>query len=105
MNDSEFEVLADRTLKQLEMLLDRCEADIDVSMVGSGVLEVEFSDRSKIVVNRHVANQELWLAGRSGGFHFRWDGALWRDTRDQRELIDALSTLVSQHAGETIHLA
>ena len=46
------------------------------------MLEIEFADGSKIIVNRHGAAREIWVAARSGGFHFRWDGAAWRDTRD-----------------------
>jgi CyaY protein len=44
------------------------------------------------------------VAARSGGFHFRWDGAVWRDTRDDVELLEKLSTLASQQAGETVVL-
>ena len=47
----------------------------------------------------------MWVAARSGGFHFRWDGKSWRDTRDQGEFIEALSALVSAQAGETVRLS
>jgi len=68
------------------------------------VLEIEFEDGSKIIVNRHGVAREIWVAARSGGFHFRWDGADWRDTRDGAELLAKLSTLASQQAGETVEL-
>ncbi|MFZ1245749.1 MAG: iron donor protein CyaY, partial [Azonexus sp.] len=69
-----------------------------------GVLEIEFDDGSKIIVNRHGVAKEIWVAARAGGFHFRWDGTAWRDTRDSCELMEKLSTLASQQAGETIVL-
>jgi len=48
--------------------------------------------------------REIWVAARAGGFHFRWDGELWRDTRDAQELMAKLSLLASQQAGEAINL-
>ena len=94
MNDSEFNVLADAALAKIEALLEASEADLDFSTVASGVIEIELAGGEKIVVNRHAAAQEIWIAARSGGFHFRWDGAHWRDTRDGRELLAALQALL-----------
>ncbi|SDI60589.1 iron donor protein CyaY [Propionivibrio dicarboxylicus] len=102
MNDSEFNVLADQMLDRIEAALDRCDADIDCARSGDGVLEIEFDDGGKIVVNRHGAAQEIWVAARSGGFHFRWDGAVWRDTRDASELTAALARLVSAQSGAAV---
>ena len=105
MDDSEFNRLADTALKQIETALENSGADLDFSMVSSGVLEIELDDGSKIIVNRHSAAQEVWVAARSGGFHFRWDGQAWRDTRDSSELMLALSALIARQSGETISLA
>ena len=104
MNDSEFNTLADTALKQIETGLEASAADLDFAMVSAGVLEIEFADGSKIIVNRHGAAKEMWVAARSGGFHFRWDGKVWRDTRDNAELMAALSALVSAQAGEPVVL-
>jgi len=104
MNDSEFGALADAALKHIETGLERSDADLDFAMVTAGVLEIEMADRSKIIVNRHAAAQEMWVAARSGGFHFRWDGKVWRDTRDGGELMAALSALASAQSGETVNL-
>ena len=104
MNDSEFNALADEALTRIEAGLERSGADLDFAMISSGVLEIEFPDGGKIVVNRHAAAREIWVAARSGGFHFRWDGQVWRDTRDSSELMSALSALVSKQSGETVDL-
>ena len=104
MNDSEFNTLADAALSRIETGLDACDADLDFAMVSAGELEIEFADRSKIIVNRHGAAKELWVAARSGGFHFRWDGQHWRDTRDGGELLAALSALVSAQCGMPLSL-
>ncbi len=104
MNESEFNALADATLKQIESGLEASGADLDFAMISDGVLEIEFADGGKIIVNRHGAAQEVWVAARSGGFHFRWDGEVWRDTRDSSELLAALSALVSVQGGEPVSL-
>lgn len=104
MNETEFRVLADAAFDRLEAALDACDAEIDWTQVGAGVVELEFANGSKIVVNRHAAAREIWVAARSGGFHFRWDGECWRDTRDGRELFEALSALASLQAEQTLRL-
>lgn len=105
MNDSEFNTLADEALKQIEAGLEQSDADLDFAMVSAGVLEIELPDGSKIIVNRHSAAREVWVAARSGGYHFRWDGSAWRDTRDQSELMAALSRILSLQSGESVELS
>ena len=88
MTESEFETLAGDALAALERAFEAAVPDADVQTKGSGVLEIEFEDGSKMVINRHGAAREIWVAAKSGGFHFRYDGALWRDSRDGTELFD-----------------
>lgn len=104
MDDKEFNTLAEATLARIDAALEASVADVDCQLAAGGVLEIEFDDGSKIIVNRHGVAREIWVAARSGGFHFRWDGAVWRDTRDATELMEKLSMLASQQAGETVKL-
>ena len=105
MDDKEFNTLAEATLARIDAALEASGADVDCQVAAGGVLEIEFDDGSKIIVNRHGVAREIWVAARSGGFHFRWDGTVWRDTRDDAELMAKLSTLASQQAGERIELS
>jgi CyaY protein len=105
MTDAEFESLADATLAAVERALDRAELDIDLQAKGAGVLELEFADGSKMVINRHAAAREIWVAARSGGFHFRHENGAWRDSRDGGELFASLSRLVSAQSGTAVILA
>jgi CyaY protein len=105
MDDREFNALADDALARIEAALEATGAEVDFELAPGGVLEIEFADRSKIIVNRHGVAREIWVAARAGGFHFRWDGAAWRDTRDSAELMEKLSALASQQAGEQVRLA
>jgi CyaY protein len=104
MTETEFERLAGETLQQVERALEESGVDADFELKDGGVLELEFADGSKVIVNRHGAAREIWIAARSGGFHFRWDGAAWRDTRDGGELFAALSQIVSAQGGRPVAL-
>jgi iron-sulfur cluster assembly protein CyaY len=104
MNDAEFDSLADAALRDVERALEASNLDLDFELREGGVLEVEFADGSKVIVNRHGAAREIWVAARSGGFHFRWDGSAWRDTRDGTELFAALSRVATLQAGQPVRL-
>lgn len=104
MTESEFTERADAALARLEAALESAGADVDFELKDGGVLELEFADRTKMIVNRHAAAQEVWVAAKAGGFHFRWDGTRWVNTRDGEELFAALSRLVSAQAGEEVPL-
>ena len=104
MTESEFETLAGAALAALESAFEASLPDADVQTKGEGVLEIEFEDGSKMVINRHGAAREIWVAAKSGGFHFRYDGALWRDTRGGTELFAAVSKLASQQGGAPVLL-
>jgi len=99
MTESEFDALAGAALSALERAFEASAPDADVQAKGEGLIEIEFEDGSKMVINRHTAAREIWVAARQGGFHFRHDGSEWRDTRDGAELFAAVSLLASQQAG------
>ena len=105
MNEAEFVSLAEQALRAIEQALEASGLEADFELKDAGVLEIEFADSSKVIVNRHAAAREIWLAARSGGFHFRWDGTAWRDTRDGTELFAALSRIASLQAGQPVKLA
>jgi CyaY protein len=105
MNDAEFATLSGAALDRIEQQLEASGADLDFDLAAGGVLEIEFADGSKIIVNRHAVAQEIWVAAKSGGFHFRHDGDVWRDTRDSEELMVKLSRLATAQAGEPVLLS
>jgi len=104
MTPSEFDSLADAMLERIARAVEASGADCDCEPKGSGVLELEFADGSRIVVNRHSAASQIWVAARSGGYHFRWDGSDWVDTREGGELLAALSKLVSEQSKRAVVL-
>jgi len=104
MTETEFNQLVDDTLMRVEEAIEASGADIEYETV-SGILNLEFEDGSKIIINRQGATQELWVAAKSGGFHYRWTDGAWRNTRDGSDFMAALSRCASQQAGEAVDLA
>ena len=104
MTEAEFAERADAALARIDAALEESGVDADVERKEGGVIEIEFADRSRMVITRHAAAREIWVAARVGGFHFRWDGSAWRDTRDGAELFSALSRLVSGQSGQPVIL-
>jgi CyaY protein len=109
--DSAFIATADATLAAIGAAIDAALAGngngadngTDWSLI-DGILEIECSDGSKLIVNRHVPNREIWVAARSGGFHFRADGDTWRDRRSGGELATQLKGLLRDQAGLEVDL-
>lgn len=105
MDETRFNQLADEMLSRIEALLEGVEADFDFELKPGGVIELDFDEGGKIILNRHTAAREIWIAARSGGFHFKPEGDDWIDTRDGTPLVKALERCMSQQAGEPLHLA
>ena len=105
MNETEFNARAEGTLAAIVRALEASAADCDSEFKGDGVLELEFEAGSKIIVNRHGPAREIWVAAKSGGYHFRFDGERWVNTRDGDELFAALSRYVSEQSGSPVVLS
>ena len=101
MNETDFLRLTIETLARIEQGLE--DAELDFESPADGILEIEFDNGSKMVINRHNVAQEIWVAARSGGFHFRRDGEVWRDTRDNAELLSKLTALISDQGGVAVN--
>lgn len=107
MNESEFQEIADQTIEDLQDAIDDSGADIDYDEIG-GVLTLEFEDSSKIIFSKQGAMNQLWMAARSGGFHFDYDEGAQQwicDSGDNEELYSMLSRLSTEQAGEEVRLS
>ncbi len=102
MTDTEFMDRAESVLRAIEARCDRIndesDTDIDNQRVG-GMVTLVFRDRSQIEVNLQKPLHEIWLAARSGGYHYKFDGRSWQDTKGQGEFFASLSRYASEQAG------
>lgn len=102
MTDPEYMDRAESALAAIERACDRIndatEADIDNQRVG-GMITLSFPNGSQLIVNLQKPLQEIWLAARSGGYHYRHDGTVWVDTKTGEEFFANLSREASLQAG------
>lgn len=106
MNESEFHEIADQTIEDIQDAVDTSGADIDYDEIG-GVLTLEFEDGSKIIFSKQAAMNQLWMAAKSGGFHFDYDenSEQWLcDSGDNEEMYAMLSRLSTEQAGEDVSI-
>jgi len=107
MNESEFHTIADKTIADIQDAIDESGADIDYDDVG-GVLTLEFENGSKIIFSKQPPALQLWMAARSGGFHFDYDSGQQRwicDSANNEELYAMLSRLSTEQGGEEVELS
>jgi len=108
MTDIEYMDRAEALLKAIELACDRLndatDADIDNQRVG-GMITLTFANRSQIIVNLQKPLQEVWLAARAGGFHYRFADGIWIDTKGQGEFFENLSRYASEQAGQPLRFS
>ena len=105
MNESDFDRLAEETMAAIEDAIESCDVDIDYDTAG-GILTLEFTNGSQIIINKQTPLSQIWVAARSGGFHFDYDGAgeRWLLQGKDEELFSCLSRYCSEQAGEQVDL-
>ena len=107
MNESEFQEIAGQTIEDIQDAIDDSGADMDYDEIG-GVLTLEFEDGSKIIFSKQGAMNQLWMAAKSGGFHFDYNEETEQwicDSGDKEEMYSMLSRLSTEQAGESINLS
>jgi len=108
MTDPEFMDRAEALLRRVEASCDRIndetDADIDNQRVG-GMVTLTFRNGSQIVVNLQKPLHEVWMAARSGGFHYKFDGAQWIDTKGNGEFFANLTRCAGEQAGRPLQFA
>jgi CyaY protein len=109
MTDLEFQDRAEELLRAIEVACDRfndeTDVDIDNQRVG-GMITLEFSNRTQIVINLQKPLHEVWLAAKSGGYHFKQSEGCWVDTKDaSSEFFQRLSLEASRAAGRPLAFA
>ena len=105
LSAAEYESRTRAVLAAIEASADRFlqedVVDIDAGRTG-GLLELDFPNGSKIVVNTQPPLHELWLAALAGGYHFRAQAGRWIDGKSGREFFDVLSACASAQAGRPL---
>lgn len=105
MTDLQYQDLAENALKAIESGCDRLneESDVDIdNQRTGGMITLTFANRSQIIINLQKPLQEIWMAAKAGGFHYKFEGAQWVDTKGAGELFAHLSRYASEQAGQEL---
>ena len=113
IDDKQFHEQGSQLLHSIELALEAADEeldlDLDLERQGGNVINIRFRDKSVIVINTQPPLHEIWVAAKSGGYHYRWAGSmnqpLWLDTKTGRELLSDLSQFASAQAGKDITFA
>ena len=107
MEESTFNQLAEKTMIAIEEAVEESGADIDYDNVAD-ILTLEFSNRSRIIINKQTPLSQIWVAAKSGGYHFDYSDEkdLWCLNSDiEKDLFTQLSLYCSEQAGEAVELS
>ncbi len=111
MEEREFLAIADAELMRIEAALEALQrttdADWDFEIKPGGIIELEFAEGSKVIINRHTAAQEIWVAAKAGGFHFKPPSAgerHWTDTKSGESLPSLLARAIGAQSGMPLQL-
>jgi len=106
LNESEFNALAEQVMIDIEEAIEASGADIDFDTAGD-ILTLEFANNTQIIINKQTPLSQIWVAARSGGFHFDYDAEhqQWCLNSDhRRDLYSELSIYCTEQSGETVEL-
>lgn len=105
MTDTEFMDRAEALLNAVEtccdQINDESDADVDNQRMG-GMVTLTFANKTQIIINLQKPLHEVWMAAKSGGYHFHWLDGHWMDTKGQGEFFEGLTRNASAQAGVTL---
>ena len=108
MTDLQYQDLAEKAISAVEMSCDhiseRTDADLDSQRTGN-MVTLTFPNRSQIVINLQKPLQEIWMAAKAGGFHYKFAGGVWTDTKSGKDFFADLSHCASEQCGQPLVFA
>ena len=107
MTEAKFNQIVDDLMFSIEESIDDSGADLDYENT-AGMLTITCeANGSQIILSRQPALGEIWLAARSGGFHFKLDSdspqAEWVNTVSGEPLNNMLSDACLAQSGERVN--
>lgn len=102
MDTTDYARAAEQCLEAVTNWLADVE-DLDLT-TRDGLVQIEFDDGARWVLNRQGAARQMWLAAGARAWHYDLDPASgqWLDDRDRHRLLDRLVELVSAKLGRAL---
>ena len=101
MDDSQFQELVDEEFVRIEDRIDELELDADIDTAGD-VLSITLETGGSIILSRQIANHEIWVAAKSGGFHLARDGDRWWCATTNEDLDTLINRVFTEQAGTSL---
>lgn len=105
MTDLDYFERAESVLASVELACDRIneqtDADMDSQRTGN-MVTLTFSNSSQIIINLQKPLQEIWMAAKAGGFHYKCGDKIWLDTKSGNEFFVDLSRYASEQSGKNL---
>lgn len=109
MNENQFNQNLDDLMMAIEDAIDVAieeqELDIDYE-TSAGILTLTCENDTKVILSRQTPLLQLWVAAKSGGFHFDFDEEKndWVCGGNGGVLLETLNRCLSEQSGENIQL-
>lgn len=106
MKETRYNQLMDDVMMAIEDAIDESGVDIDYENAG-GILTLSPENGAPVIISRQVPLKQLWVAARSGGFHFAYDeeSGQWFCDTTRESLLELLNRCLTEQAGETVTLS
>ena len=101
MQDREYDEIVENLFISIEDEIDELDVDVDVDST-AGMLTLEFPDGSSVVLSRQIANHEVWVAAKSGGFHLSYDGGGWLCGTTSEAIGELLNRVFTEQLNQAI---
>lgn len=108
MTETQFKEFVEDIIIQIEDALEELDSDIDYES-SDGMLTIIMENKSQIIINRQTAALQLWLAAKSGGYHFDYSEISvgnkdWYDDRSGESFLAILNRCLTEQSGEPFEL-
>jgi CyaY protein len=99
MTEAQFRPLAQAAINAVRRACDVHDPDVVEAVTDGDVVKLSFASGQPFVLNMQRPVREMWLAADRQAWHFRYDGAHWRDKRSGEELFATIALRVKERCG------
>ena len=103
MNENRFNQLLDDLMMAIEDAIDESGMDIDYENAG-GILTLTCENNSQVILSRQTPLRQLWVAAKSGGFHFIYseESSQWLCDSDNEPFVELLNRCLTEQSGDPV---
>jgi CyaY protein len=103
LSEARYHDLIDAAQQEIEDVFDDSDLDVDLEN-SAGVLTIGFENGTQVILSRQEPLLQLWVAARSGGFHFDYDekSARWVCDTSEEPLGELMARVTREQTGSEV---